>query len=38
MKALVKTYAKKGLWLEDVPKPTINEQEVLIKVKQYLDR
>ncbi len=34
MKALVKAHAKKGLWLEDVPKPTINEQEVLIKVKQ----
>lgn len=32
MKALVKRYAKEGLWLEnDVPKPTIKDDEVLIK-------
>ncbi len=31
MKALVKRYAKEGLWLEDVPKPKIEDHEVLIK-------
>ncbi len=34
MKALVKKYAKKGLWLEDVPEPTIQENDVLIKIKK----
>ncbi|MCL4116156.1 UNVERIFIED_CONTAM: hypothetical protein GTU68_049246 [Idotea baltica] len=32
MKALVKSKAERGLWLEDVPKPTVGENEVLIKV------
>lgn len=32
MKALVKKEAKRGVWLEDVPIPTINENEVLIKI------
>ncbi|MDG0993487.1 MAG: L-threonine 3-dehydrogenase [Akkermansiaceae bacterium] len=32
MKALVKRKAERGLWLEDVPKPTIGINDVLIKV------
>lgn len=32
MKALVKSRAERGLWLEDVPKPTIGTNDVLIKV------
>ncbi len=32
MKALVKKYAKKGLWLEDQPEPTIGINDVLIKI------
>ncbi|PQO42668.1 L-threonine 3-dehydrogenase [Blastopirellula marina] len=32
MKALVKRHAEKGLWLEDVPEPTIGINDVLIKV------
>ncbi len=34
MKALVKKNREKGLWLEDVPKPEIKDNEVLIKIKQ----
>jgi threonine 3-dehydrogenase len=34
MKALVKAKAEKGLWLEDVPKPEITDNEVLIKIKK----
>lgn len=34
MKALVKREAKEGLWLEDVPKPTVGHTDVLIKVKR----
>ena len=34
MKALVKRYAKPGLWLEDVPEPEIGINDVLIKVSQ----
>jgi threonine 3-dehydrogenase len=34
MKALVKKYPKKGLWLEDVPEPTVSENDVLIQIKQ----
>jgi threonine 3-dehydrogenase len=34
MKALVKSHAKRGLWLEDVSVPKLESQEVLIKVKQ----
>src|SRR5205823_5817257 len=32
MKALVKTKAKPGLWLEDVPKPPVGINDVLIRV------
>ncbi|MHC2066004.1 L-threonine 3-dehydrogenase [Bremerella sp. T1] len=32
MKALVKRHSEKGLWLEDVPEPTIGINDVLIKV------
>lgn len=32
MKALVKKYSKPGLWLEEVPVPTIGKNDVLIKV------
>jgi threonine 3-dehydrogenase len=34
MKALVKKHAREGLWLEDVPIPTINDNEVLVKVRK----
>lgn len=34
MKALVKKKREKGLWLEDVPTPTIGDQDVLIQIKQ----
>ena len=34
MKALVKKHREKGLWLEDVPKPVITDNEVLIKITQ----
>lgn len=34
MKALVKKYAKPGLWLEEVDIPQINDMEVLIKMKK----
>jgi threonine 3-dehydrogenase len=32
MKALVKRYPERGLWLEDVPVPEIGEQDVLVKI------
>lgn len=32
MKALVKKHAQQGLWMDDVPVPTINDNEVLIKI------
>ena len=32
MKALVKKYAQKGLWLEDVPEPSVTENDVKIKI------
>ena len=32
MKALVKTHDAPGLWLEDVPEPSIGINDVLIKV------
>ena len=32
MKALAKKYAKEGLWLEDVPTPGLENNDVLIKV------
>lgn len=34
MKALVKKLPQKGLWLEDIPRPQIGSQDVLIKVKK----
>jgi threonine 3-dehydrogenase len=34
MKALVKKSPQKGLWLDDVPVPTIKGNEILIKVKR----
>jgi len=34
MKALVKKKREKGLWLEDVPRPEIKHNEVLIKITQ----
>jgi threonine 3-dehydrogenase len=34
MKALVKKYRERGLWLEDIPKPSIGPTEVLIKIKK----
>jgi threonine 3-dehydrogenase len=34
MKALVKKRAEPGLWLEDVPLPSITEDQVLVKVKK----
>jgi threonine 3-dehydrogenase len=32
MKALVKKYAKEGLWIDDVPVPEIGINDVLIKI------
>lgn len=32
MKALVKRHAQEGLWLEDVPEPTVGVNDVLIRV------
>ncbi len=34
MKALVKKKKEHGLWLEDVPEPSIGERDVLIKIRQ----
>ncbi|MDD5208631.1 MAG: L-threonine 3-dehydrogenase [Elusimicrobiales bacterium] len=34
MIALVKAKAEKGLWLQDVPKPVIGDNDVLIKIKK----
>ncbi|MBA3957041.1 MAG: L-threonine 3-dehydrogenase [Parachlamydiaceae bacterium] len=34
MKALVKKFAKPGLWMEDVPVPTYGDNDVLIKVRK----
>ena len=34
MKALVKKYAKEGLWMEDVPMPDVGDNDILIKVKK----
>ena len=33
MKALVKSRAERGLWLEDIPEPTIGINDVLIRVR-----
>lgn len=34
MKALVKSYPKKGIWLEDVEMPNVGPNDVLIKIKK----
>ena len=34
MKALVKRHAAVGLWLEDIPEPTIGINDVLIRIKK----
>ena len=34
MKAIVKSKAEVGLWLEDVPEPEIGINDVLIKIKK----
>ncbi len=34
MKALVKKEAKEGIWMEDVPKPKLGVNDVLIKIKK----
>ena len=34
MKALVKQEADVGIWLQDVPEPTLGINDVLIKVKR----
>ena len=34
MKALVKKYAEKGIWMDDVPEPTVGINDVKIKIKK----
>jgi len=34
LKALVKKYAKQGVWLEDVPMPEVGNNDVLIKIQK----
>ena len=34
MKALLKKYPQKGIWLEDVPMPKVSINDVLIKIKK----
>jgi len=34
MKALVKAKAERGIWLEDIPKPDIGHNDVLIRIKR----
>ena len=34
MKALVKTHAEEGIWLEDMPEPKIGNNDVLVKIKK----
>ena len=34
MKAIVKSKAEKGIWMEDVPMPTIGPNDILLKVKK----
>jgi threonine 3-dehydrogenase len=34
MKALVKSRAEAGLWMEDVPMPAVGDNDLLIKVKK----
>ena len=37
MKALVKKYAEKGIWMDDVPEPTVGINDVKIKIKKTLE-
>src|SRR5687767_15591658 len=34
MKALVKAKAEPGIWMQDIPKPTVGHNDVLIKIKR----
>ena len=34
MKAIVKSKAEKGIWMEEVPMPEIGPNDVLIKIKK----
>ena len=34
MKALVKSHAKEGIWLEDMPEPDVGNNDVLVKIKK----
>jgi threonine 3-dehydrogenase len=34
MKALVKTKAERGIWLEDIPEPRVGHNDVLIKIRR----
>ncbi len=34
MKALVKARAEKGIWMTDVPEPTMGHNDVLIKIRR----
>lgn len=34
MRALVKKFPKKGLWLENIPEPVMGDHDVMIKIKQ----
>lgn len=34
MKALIKKFAKEGIWMEDVPMPTIGADDVLVQIKK----
>ena len=34
MKALVKSRAERGLWLEDIPEPVVGINDVLIRVRK----
>ncbi|MCK5814152.1 MAG: L-threonine 3-dehydrogenase [Cocleimonas sp.] len=34
MKALIKKHAKEGIWLEDVPKPVMGNNDVLVKIQK----
>ena len=34
MKALVKVHAEKGIWMQDIPEPTVGVNDVKIKIKK----
>ena len=34
MKALVKAHAERGIWMDDVPMPTVGPNDVLIRIKK----